>query len=98
MSETNTPKIEPLTSSNYATWSVRMRALLEHKDLWEVVQVDPPREPDAVWVRKNRQARSLQILNVSDQLLVTVAATETAKALWDAFHATYRARSTARRQ
>jgi gag-polypeptide of LTR copia-type/GAG-pre-integrase domain/Domain of unknown function (DUF4219) len=105
---TDSVKIEPLHDGNYATWAVRMRALLEHKDLWDVVNVGPPVVPEgadamqraaaAAYQRQDRQARSLIALNVSDALLTIVAANTTAKLLWDAFEALYKATSTARRQ
>jgi transposase InsO family protein len=98
MAEASSPKIEQLESDNYAVWSTRMRALLEHKDLWDVIENEVPPHADAAILKKNRQARAIIVLHLTDQLLVTVGATSTAKELWDAFAATYRAKSTARRQ
>jgi hypothetical protein len=75
-----------------------MRALLEHTDLWDVTENGVPAHADAAVLKKNRQARAIIVLHLNDQLLVTVGATSTAKKLWDAFSATYKAKSTARRQ
>jgi hypothetical protein len=98
MTDSNSPKIEPLTSENYSTWSVRMRALLEHKDLWEVTAHGIRADADALLQKKNRQARAIIILHVSDALLVTAAAHDSARHLWHAYQMTYQAKSTARRQ
>jgi hypothetical protein len=98
-------KIEPVVADNYATWSIRMRALLEHKDLWDVVKLGQGVVPEgadaarqAAAERQDRKARTLIILNVADQHLALVNKKTTAKSVWDALENLYRSKSTARRQ
>jgi gag-polypeptide of LTR copia-type/Domain of unknown function (DUF4219)/GAG-pre-integrase domain len=90
-------KFEPLGTSNYATWAVRMKSLLGIKDLWEVVANGLPDGASAADRKKDHRARDYIALNLADQHLTRVKDDMTAKVLWDAFKATYQAESTARR-
>jgi gag-polypeptide of LTR copia-type/Domain of unknown function (DUF4219) len=90
-------KIEPLSTGNYATWAVRMRALLSLKDLWDVVANGLPDNASAADRKRDHRARDYIALNLADHHLTRVKDDMTAKVLWDAFKGTYQAESTARR-
>src|SRR6476469_6442971 len=65
MAEADKIRIEPLTVSNYPTWSVRMKMLLVFKDLWDGI------EPGTD-VKKSELAKALIGLNVSPEYALTV--------------------------
>ena len=93
MSEATTSQatIERLDVDNYATWSIRMRALLISKGLWAAVTADTP---DA---DKDQKALAQIILHVKDHHLMTVGKCETAKIAWETLKTTYEAKTNARR-
>ena len=87
--------IEKLDVDNYATWSIRMRALLITKGLWGVCKETPAdleagRAPD-------EKALAMIILCVKDCHLSTLAKCQTAKEAWDTLEQVYQAKSNARR-
>lgn len=75
--------VEPLDVDNYATWSIRMRALLISKGLWTTVLAD---EPEA---GNDLKALAQIILHVKDHHLMTVGACTTAKEAWMKLKTTY---------
>ena len=85
------PSVERLDVDNYATWSIRMRALLISKGLWAAVTSDTP---DA---DKDQKALAQIILNVKDHHLMTVGKCERAKIAWETLKTTYEAKNNARR-
>ena len=84
--------VERLDVDNYATWSIRMRALLISKGLWGSVTGDNSIDPD-----KDQKALAQIILHVKDYHLMTVGNCDTSKIAWDALKATYEAKSNARK-
>ena len=82
--------VEPLDVDNYATWSIRMRALLISKGLWATVESS---NPDA----NDQKALAQLILHVKDHHLMTVGACTTAKQAWDKLKTTYEAKTNARK-
>ncbi|UYV74425.1 K02A2.6-like, partial [Cordylochernes scorpioides] len=78
----------PLTENNYTTWSMKMEAILDSKDLFEDVIVND--EPDFtknkleydIWKKKNREAYSLIILSLSDDLTIIFRGDKRAKRIW----------------
>jgi gag-polypeptide of LTR copia-type/Domain of unknown function (DUF4219) len=82
--------VEKLDVNNFATWSVKMRALLVHKGLWTPVSTGGGGA-------NSDKALALLTLYVADHHLSSVAACETAKDAWDALESTYKAKSKARR-
>ena len=84
--------VEQLDVDNYATWSIRMKALLISKGLWTpVVEATPT---DATLDQK---ALAQIILHVRDHHLQTLASCSTSKAAWDTLQATYEAKTNARK-
>ncbi|UYV83405.1 hypothetical protein LAZ67_23000904, partial [Cordylochernes scorpioides] len=77
-----------LTENNYTTWSMKMEAILDSKDLFEDVIVND--EPDFtknkleydIWKKKNREAYSLIILSLSDDLTIIFRGDKRAKRIW----------------
>ena len=91
MSADGKPAIDPLDVDNYATWSVRMRALLLSKGLWGAVT------GDAMEAERDQKALALLILHVKDHHLQTVGSATTSKNAWDTLKATYEAQTNARK-
>ncbi|UYV76289.1 hypothetical protein LAZ67_13003275 [Cordylochernes scorpioides] len=77
-----------LTENNYTTWSMKMEAILDSKDLFEDVIVND--EPDFtnnkleydIWKKNNREAYSLIILSLSDDLTIIFRGDKRAKRIW----------------
>ncbi|GAQ92728.1 putative retrotransposon protein with Ribonuclease H-like superfamily and integrase domain [Klebsormidium nitens] len=76
--------IAPLGADNYATWSIRMKALLVHKKLWKGVEDSSANKGDS------ESALALLTLNVQDMHLGTVGACKSAQEAWGLLEATYR--------
>jgi hypothetical protein len=89
MAEADKIRIEPLTVSNYPTWSVRMKMLLVFKDLWEGI------EPGTD-VKKSELAKALIGLNVSPEYALTVEDQPDAKTAWEYFKNLFKGKSNAR--
>ena len=84
--------VEQLDVDNYATWSIRMKALLISKGLWAPVVEATPTD-----VAQDLRALAQIILHVKDHHLQTVASCATSKAAWDTLQATYEAKTNARK-
>uniref|UniRef100_A0A8D8KUH0 Copia protein n=1 Tax=Culex pipiens TaxID=7175 RepID=A0A8D8KUH0_CULPI len=63
--------IARLNEGNWQVWKLRMDALLETEELWEVVEEEVPAavEQDAAWKRKDRKARGMMIVALEDSQL-----------------------------
>jgi hypothetical protein len=72
MAEADKIRIEPLTVSNYPTWSARMKMLLVLKDLWEGI------EPGTD-VKKSELAKALIGLNVGPKYALIVVTSQMLK-------------------
>jgi alkylhydroperoxidase/carboxymuconolactone decarboxylase family protein YurZ len=83
--------VERLDVDNYATWSIRMRALLITKGLWSAVTGDST-DPD-----KDQKALAQIILHVKDHHLMTVGNAATSKNAWETLKHTYEAKTNARK-
>jgi hypothetical protein len=78
MAEADKIRIEPLTVSNYPTWSVRMKMLLMFKDLWEGIEPGTDK-------KKSELTKALIGLNVSPEYALTVEDQPDAKTAWEYF-------------
>ena len=85
------PVVESLDVDNYATWSIRMRALLISKGLWAAVESNTPNGD------QDQKALAKIILSVKDHHLATVGSCATAKQAWETLKATYEAKTNARK-
>ena len=83
--------MERLDVDNYATWSIRMRALLISKGLWTTVEASNPEASNDL------KALAQIILHVKDHHLMTVGACNTAKEAWTKLKTTYEAKTNARK-
>ena len=91
MSADGKPVIEPLGVDNYATWSIRRRALLLSKGLWGAVT------GETMEAEKDQKALAQIILHVKDHHLQTVRSALNTKTAWEALKATYEAKTNARK-
>ena len=83
--------VELLDVDNYATWAIRMRALLMSKGLWKVViGVSTDEEED-------QKALAQIMLRVADQHLTTLRDINTSKSAWEKLKTIYEAQSNARK-
>jgi hypothetical protein len=89
MAEADKIRIEPLTVSNYPTWSVRMKMLFVFKDLWEGI------EPGTD-VKNSELAKALIGLNTSPEYALTVEDQPDAKTAWEYFKNLFMGKSNAR--
>ena len=89
MAEADKIRIEPLTVSNYPTWSVRMKMLLVFKDLWEGIEPGTDK-------KKSELAKALIGLNVSPEYALTVEDQPDAKTAWEYFRNLFKGKSNAR--
>lgn len=83
--------VERLDVDNYATWSIRMRALLVSKGLWTAVTADTPD------TGTDQKAHAMILLHVKDHHLATLAECNSAKIAWERLKATYEAKTNARK-
>ena len=91
MTAEDKPKVERLDVDNYATWSIRMRALLTTKGLWGAVtgdNIDP---------EKDQKALAQIILHVKDHHLVMLGSCASAQVAWNTLKTTYEAKTNARK-
>lgn len=92
--ETTLPTVERLDVDNYATWSIRMKALLISKGLWAAITAPTSTPPD---VAQDQKALAQIILHVKDHHLLTLASCDTATIAWETLKNTYEAKTNARK-
>ena len=91
MSSEDKLMVERLDVDNYATWSVRMRALLTIKGVWSAV-TGPSTDPQA-----DQKALALIALHVKDHHLTTVGESTTARGAWETLKNIYESKTNARK-
>jgi hypothetical protein len=84
-------KIELLDDHNYGTWSVRMKAVLTTRGLWDAATGKAGVADDKV-----QQALALITLGVSDAFLATIGAVTTAAEAWSKLEGIFKGKSAAR--
>ena len=79
-----TKEVQKLSNSNYYAWKQKIQHLLALKDLDEHIEEDPPTETNALsaWKKKDKKARALIGLSLSDDQLDNVRECQTAKEMW----------------
>lgn len=85
---------ELLDVHNYATWKIRMEALLFELGLKPAILAAPSTQED---IDRSNKAIAVMIKNVKDHHLAAITSAANAKAAWDALASTYAATSNARR-
>ena len=79
-------KIEKLNDSNFHAWKQKIVLVLALKDLDDFIEEDPPTDTDELvkWNKRDRKARAIIGLSLSDEHLEHVRDVETAKEMWTA--------------
>ncbi|KAK1417930.1 hypothetical protein QVD17_27066 [Tagetes erecta] len=67
-----------LTLTNYTTWSIRMRVILNVHDVWDTV------EPGSADSKKNNTAMAVLFQAIPESLLLQIGNLKTMKEMWDA--------------
>lgn len=93
-SSEQTPTFAPLDVDNYATWSIRMRALLVQRGLWAAVV---PTQGVLTQPGDDAKAHAAILLNVKDHHLEALVGCNSAKTAWDLLAGTYQAKNNARK-
>ena len=75
--------VQKLNGENYPVWSYKIQLMLIKDDLWTVIKDPTPSPIDAVWSKKDDQARALIGLMVEDNQLMHIMNADTARAAWD---------------
>lgn len=84
--------VEPLDTDNYATWSIKMRAVLQLKGVWNAVI-----NAASASAEHTNQALALIILHIKDHHLPTVGSCSTAQLAWETLKNIYEGKSNARK-
>lgn len=87
MSDKIIAMIEKLNNKNYHHWALRMKVFLTKEDCWASIVSECPPATDAAgktaWEAKSAKAHQFIILSCSNDQLVLVDETSTAKEAWD---------------
>jgi len=88
--DNSSTKIEKLNNSNYHSWKIKIEHYLTLKDLENFLEDDPPSEESSssaeilAWENKDKKARAMIGLSLSDDLLENVREVKTTKEMWSA--------------
>lgn len=96
MSAQNMFNIDKLIETNYDTWSLQIKAILVHQDLWDVVSSNEIKD-DAVWKRSDEKALSTIILTVTPMQLSYIKNSKTANNAWNALKDIHRPKGPVRK-
>ncbi|XP_076934721.1 uncharacterized protein LOC143601112 [Bidens hawaiensis] len=69
-----------LKSTNYTTWAIRMKNMLDANGLWEMIEPDGETRRD---VKKDKYAIAYLFQTLPEELLLQVANCKTATEVWD---------------
>ena len=81
--------IPPLTTSNYATWSIKIKMLLIQSKLWSVVDGTEVAHTASdvagltAWKLKDSKAHSNILFHCGEKILITLQPLKTSKLVWD---------------
>jgi len=83
-----------LTSSNYTSWCIRVQAIMEDREEWEVVEPDPeaaaPTAAEKVKLdAKDRKVKAHLLQCIPDDILMQVAKKKSGKEVWDSLKARF---------
>jgi hypothetical protein len=92
------PIVQKLSDVNYTDWRIKMEALLEEKELWDIVSgnetmptTGPNSKATKAFLRKQRLARAKIILHVEDSQLPHTRYNDP-KEIWDSLARVHRSR------
>ena len=92
--------IEKLGESNFDSWSVQMKSVLVHLELWDVAcgKLAKPEDPSeaATWVAKDEKALASILLCVKPSQVIHIKKCSTANEAWRKLQTTYEPRGPAR--
>ncbi|XP_076902606.1 uncharacterized protein LOC143557415 [Bidens hawaiensis] len=69
-----------LKSTNYTTWAIRMKTMLDENGLWEMIE---PSEETSIDVKKDKYTIAYLFQILPEYLLLQVADCKTAREVWD---------------
>ena len=83
--------ISKFDGTNYHLWKFKIQMVLEEKDLWDALVEDRPTtiEEALVWDRKDRKAKAVICLALSDAQLMNVRSATSAVEVWTKLEALY---------
>lgn len=84
--------LEVLNRDNYEQWSFLVRTYLKSKELWDVVNAEPPIPEDKAWTKKNAEALHAIVISCGTDVSSIISSdTTTAKSAWDALERQFKA-------
>ena len=88
-------EVEKFNGTNFELWKLKMEDMLEDRDLWEATTstVRPATIAQADWDIKDRKAKGLIRLYLTNAVLLNVLDEKTTNSLWDRLAAVYQAKS-----
>lgn len=88
-------EVEKFNGTNFQLWKLKMEDMLEDHDLWEVTSnaKRPATIAQEDWDIKDRKAKGLIRLCLTDVVLLNVLDEKTANSLWERLAAVYHAKS-----
>lgn len=95
MDSRNKRNIQPFNGERYSTWKFRIKSLLEELQVLSVINSATPKEPDAVWRKKNRIAKGTIVEYLGDAFLNFAKESATAKTIFEELDKIYERRSLA---
>lgn len=83
--------VERLTSNNYPIWSFKIKALMQEREVFQVINKAKPSDPDqaAAWEKANQKALNIMALTISNQYIIIIKKCLTAKEAWKALKAEF---------
>ena len=82
-----------LTNMNYTSWCIRVQAIMEDRDEWEVVEPDPAAAPTAEEAAKlktkDKKIKAHLLQCIPDDILMQVAKKKTGNEVWDSLKARF---------
>ena len=91
--------IEKLDETNYDSWSLQIKAVLIHQDLWSTISDDKPTAQDqiAAWTKRDEKATSTIILSVTPMQISYIKSYSSACATWNTLRDIHRPKGPVRK-
>lgn len=89
--------VKQFDGTGYSNWEFRVKLLLEQNEVLDVLEMDPPRDPNRMgdFKKKDIKARNIIVQCLSDNILESVKNKNYAKAIMDELKETYTKRGIA---